>query len=45
MRNVINTIPALLTAVAKKFAVKPAMLLKHGNKISYDDMMWDVSLT
>ena len=45
MRNVINTIPALLTAVAKKFAVKPAMLLKNGNKISYDDMMWDVSLT
>lgn len=45
MRNVINTIPALLTAVSKKFALKPAMLLKNGNKISYDDMMWDVSLT
>lgn len=45
MKNVINTIPATLAKVANKFASKTAMFLNNGNKISYNDMMWDVSMT
>lgn len=45
MKNVINTIPATISKVANKFASKTAMFLNNGNKISYNDMMWDVSMT
>lgn len=41
----LNTIPGVLSKVAKKFASKPALFLNNGNKISYTDMMWDVSKT
>lgn len=45
MKNVICTIPSMLSKAGKKFASKTAMFLKNGNRISFDDMMWDVSLT
>lgn len=41
----INTIPAALSFITKKRASKTAMVLNNGNKISFNDMMWDVSLT
>lgn len=45
MKNVMNTIPVAISSVANKFASKTALFLNNGNKISYNDMMWDVSMT
>ena len=45
MNNVINTIPGVLSKVARKFASKTALFLNNGNTISYNDMLWDVSKT
>lgn len=45
MKIDIFTIPAKLTACCKKFAKKPAFLLKNGKTISYLDMNWDIFRT
>lgn len=45
MKNKINTIPQALSNAYLKRASKPAMILNNGNKITYNDMMWDVSMT
>lgn len=45
MKNNINTIPEALSNVYLKRASKTAMILNNGNKITYNDMMWDVSMT
>ena len=45
MNNVINTIPGVLSKVARKFASKTALFFNNGNTISYNDMLWDVSKT
>lgn len=45
MKIKVNTIPEALSKAYKKYSSKPAMYLNNGNKISYDDMMWDVTAT
>lgn len=45
MKIDISTIPAKLTACCKKFAKKPAFMLKNGSTISYLDMNWDIFRT
>ena len=45
MKNSINTIPEALSNAYLKRASKTAMILNNGNKITYNDMMWDISLT
>ncbi|MCQ2601846.1 MAG: AMP-binding protein [Treponema sp.] len=45
MKNNINTIPEALSNAYLKRASKPAMILNNGNKITYNDMMWDISMT
>ncbi|MCQ2610621.1 MAG: acyl--CoA ligase [Treponema sp.] len=45
MKNKNSTIPSMLSALCKKAPSKTAMFLNNGNKISYEDMMWDVSMT
>lgn len=44
-KNAFQTIPLLLAECKRKFSKKPAFELTSGKKISYDDMMWDVSRT
>lgn len=44
-KNAFSTIPELLAECKRKFSKKPALALTNGKKISYDDMMWDVSRT
>ncbi len=43
--SVLNSIPAVLSKAASKFAVKNAMVLDTGASISYRDMAWDISRT
>lgn len=45
MKNSINTIPEALSNAYLKRASKTAMILNNGNKITYNDMMWDISMT
>lgn len=45
MSTKVNTIPEAISKVYMKRASKTAMILNNGNKISYNDMMWDVSMT
>lgn len=45
MKNTINTIPEALSNAYLKRASKTAMILNNGNKITYNDMMWDISMT
>lgn len=45
MKNSINTIPEALYNAYLKRASKTAMILNNGNKITYNDMMWDISMT
>ena len=45
MKNSINTIPEALANAYLKRASKTAMILNNGNKITYNDMMWDISMT
>lgn len=41
----VSTIPSMLAKAAKRFASKTAFFLDNGNRISYEDMMWDVAKT
>ena len=41
----LTTIPSILARCCRKFSKKPALVLPNGNKISYSDMMWDISRT
>jgi len=45
MKNKLFTIPAMLSECCKKFKNKPALLLDTGAKISYKDMLWDITRT
>ena len=45
MKNSINTIPEALSNAYLKRASKTAMILNNDNKITYNDMMWDISMT
>ena len=45
MKNKLFTIPAMLSEVCRKFENKPALLLDTGGKISFKDMLWDISRT
>lgn len=45
MKNSINTIPEALSNAYLKRSSKTAMILNNGNKITYNDMMWDISMT
>lgn len=45
MKNSINTIPEALSNAYLKRASKTAMILNNGNKITYNDMMWDILMT
>ena len=45
VKNSINTIPEALSNAYLKRASKTAMILNNGNKITYNDMMWDISMT
>ena len=45
MKDSINTIPEALSNAYLKRASKTAMILNNGNKITYNDMMWDISMT
>ena len=45
MKNSINTIPEALSNAYLKKKKKTAMILNNGNKITYNDMMWDISMT
>lgn len=40
-----NAISSAISKVYMKNSTKTAMILNNGNKISYDDMMWDISMT
>lgn len=45
MKKSLSTIPSILAECCKKFAKKTALFLNNGSKISYNDMMWDISRT
>jgi acyl-coenzyme A synthetase/AMP-(fatty) acid ligase len=45
MKNKLFTIPAMLSECCRKFENKPALLLDTGAKISYKDMLWDITRT
>ena len=44
MKNLL-TIPSILKHCKKRFANKPAMDLDNGKKITYTDLLWDISRT
>ncbi|MBP5328660.1 MAG: acyl--CoA ligase [Spirochaetaceae bacterium] len=44
MKNIL-TIPSILKDCKKRFANKPAMDLDNGKKITYTDLLWDISRT
>lgn len=45
MKKNTNTISEAISKVYMKKASKTAMIFNNGNKISYNDMMWDISMT